>query len=81
MFEINILTRTDRLESPEGVSLGQKCSNLSAERTLHVNTCNQYVINLITQSIVDFQTVRLSGRWTASGFSEIFRGRVDSVLT
>ena len=43
------LTRADRLESPEGVSLGQKCSNMSVQRTLHVNMCNQYVIYLINQ--------------------------------
>ena len=39
------LTRVDRLESPEGVSSGQKCSNMSAQGTLYVNICNQYVIS------------------------------------
>ena len=58
------LTRVDRLESPEGVSLGQKCSNMSAQRTLQVNICNQYVIYLITQLIFFYQIVNnwLPGR-------------------
>jgi len=63
------LTRVDRPGSPEGVSLGQKCSNMSAQITLHVNICNQYVIYLITQLIWHFLSDRpqLSTRTSMSG--------------
>ena len=44
------------------MSSGQKCSNMSTKRTLHENICNQYVINLITQSVVHFRSDRPSIR-------------------